>query len=268
MPSSRARWSAWRWRRSCAIPAAAWSTTWSRTISSCSITAARGRSSARGPSQVPQASRSSWMSAAAWRPRCSGHARPRSALIRPQVRHRRSWPLRLRHHASASAPVHEDVHDGGAWDATRAYGATSLWDAVAATAKEVLHVSSAAPLIVITDGVDSASTLTPAEVSNIASRLDVPVYILVVTFDLENAQIPTSCWDRWPISPRGPAEIHSRFATPTSAVEAARQVLSELQHQYVIAFEPDKTPGWHPLVLRTRKPGLFVRTRSGYVVNQ
>ena len=51
-----------------------------------------------------------------------------------------------------------------------------------------------------------------------------------------------------------------------SASVAARQILTELQHQYIIAFEPDKTPGWHPLVVRTRNPGLFVRARSGYMV--
>ena len=35
-------------------------------------------------------------------------------------------------------------------------------------------------LVVITDGVDSASTMKPSEVSAIASSLDVPVYILVI----------------------------------------------------------------------------------------
>jgi Ca-activated chloride channel family protein len=155
----------------------------------------------------------------------------------------------------------------GVWEGTRAFGATSLWDAVAATAREVAARQQRRALIVITDGVDSASTLTPAEVSTIASRLDVPVYMLVVTFDLENDQNsdvvlgPLADLAAW----TGGDSMAVRD-TP-SAVEATRQILTELQHQYVIAFEPDKTPGWHPLVLRTRKPGLFVRTRSGYVVN-
>jgi hypothetical protein len=34
----------------------------------------------------------------------------------------------------------------------------------------------------------------------------------------------------------------------------------------MIAFEPGKSPGWHALILRAKKPGLFVRARSGYVV--
>jgi hypothetical protein len=50
------------------------------------------------------------------------------------------------------------------------------------------------------------------------------------------------------------------------ALAAARQLLDELHHQYIIAFEPGTTRGWHALVLRARKPGLFVRARSGYMV--
>ena len=155
----------------------------------------------------------------------------------------------------------------GAWDSTRAYGATSLWDAVAATAKEVAARQQRRALIVITDGVDSASTLTPAEVSTIASRLDVPVYMLVVTFDLENDQNPDVVLGPLADLAAWTGGDSMAIRDTTSAVEATRQILTELQHQYVIAFEPDKTPGWHPLVLRTRKAGLFVRTRSGYVVN-
>ena len=76
----------------------------------------------------------------------------------------------------------------GVWEGTRAFGATSLWDVVAATAKEVAARQQRRALIVITDGVDSASTLTPAEVSTIASRLDVPVYMLVGDDELERGE--------------------------------------------------------------------------------
>jgi hypothetical protein len=43
-------------------------------------------------------------------------------------------------------------------------------------------------------------------------------------------------------------------------------VLTELHQQYILAFEPGKEAGWHALVVRARKPGLFVRARSGYMV--
>jgi len=51
-----------------------------------------------------------------------------------------------------------------------------------------------------------------------------------------------------------------------SAITGMQHIITELQHQYVVAFEPGATPGWHQLVLRTKKNGLFVRARSGYMV--
>jgi hypothetical protein len=47
---------------------------------------------------------------------------------------------------------------------------------------------------------------------------------------------------------------------------AARQIVSELRQQYLIAVEPSTKPGWHQLEVRTRDKRLTVRTRSGYVV--
>jgi hypothetical protein len=47
---------------------------------------------------------------------------------------------------------------------------------------------------------------------------------------------------------------------------AAGQVVSELRQQYLIAFPPGTTPGWHAIDLRTRQKNLIVRARNGYVV--
>jgi Ca-activated chloride channel family protein len=154
-----------------------------------------------------------------------------------------------------------------AWASTRAFGATSLWDAIAETAGRMATRQRRRALIVITDGVDSASRLKPAAVSAAASSLDVPVYMVVISASMEDeAHDPTDV--------RGPlADLAtwtggdiSVVRDAPSAAAAARQILAELQHQYVVAFEPGKTPGWHPLVLRTKKNGLFVRARNGYMV--
>jgi hypothetical protein len=48
----------------------------------------------------------------------------------------------------------------------------------------------------------------------------------------------------------------------------ARQIVDELRHQYLIAFESSGKPGWHPLVVRTRDRDLIVRARSGYIAGQ
>jgi VWFA-related protein len=155
----------------------------------------------------------------------------------------------------------------GTWDTTTAFGATSLWDAIAETAQKISDRQRRRALVVITDGVDSASRMQPSDVSAIASELDVPVYILVITFaldeearELQPARGPLADLAVW----TGGDSLVVRD-TP-SMLAATQQVLGELHQQYVIAFEPGKTPGWHPLVVRARKPGLFVRTRSGYMV--
>jgi Ca-activated chloride channel homolog len=154
----------------------------------------------------------------------------------------------------------------GAWHATKAYGATSLWDAIAETAQKISDRQRRRALVVITDGVDSASTLKPSDVSAIASSLDVPVYIVVVTFAADDAA------SEGPI--RGPMADLAAWTggdsmtvhDAPSVLSATSQMLAELHHQYIVAFEPGRTPGWHALMLRARKPGLFVRARSGYMV--
>ena len=49
---------------------------------------------------------------------------------------------------------------------------------------------------------------------------------------------------------------------------AAIDLIEELRHQYLIAFESSGAPGWHPLVVRARNKDLTVRARSGYVAGQ
>jgi Ca-activated chloride channel family protein len=155
----------------------------------------------------------------------------------------------------------------GAWNATKAYGATSLWDAIAETAQKISDRQRRRALVVITDGVDSASKMKPSDVSAIASSLDVPVYVLVITFEQEDDGVlygairgPLADLAAWTGGDALPVRD-----TPTMLV-STEQLLTELHHQYIVAFEPGSTPGWHALVLRARKPGLFVRARSGYMV--
>ena len=60
-------------------------------------------------------------------------------------------------------------------------------------------------------------------------------------------------------------EIYVSLGSEESS-RTARQIVAELRQQYLIAFEPDRRPGWHPIELRTAKQNLVVRTRSGYIV--
>jgi len=54
-------------------------------------------------------------------------------------------------------------------------------------------------------------------------------------------------------------------STPAQRSLAARQIVDELRHQYLIAFESSGEPGWHPLVVRAKQKNLVVRARNGYM---
>lgn len=156
------------------------------------------------------------------------------------------------------------------------WGATSLFDAIAETGRRVARGTTIGrrAIVAFTDGSDNASQLTPAEVSGIASAVDVPVYIVIVVSPLERAGRTTINDEKYEAMRLGTlgnlarwtgGEIYTAL-NPTMAADAARQIVTSLRHQYLLAFEPDDRPGWHPIEVRTRDEDLVVRTRSGYVV--
>ncbi len=156
------------------------------------------------------------------------------------------------------------------------FGMTSLNDAIAATAKDLANrPNSHRAVIVLTDGLDNHSQLSPAEVSGIASSIDVPVYIMAVVSPLDHVGATTAVNTESPV-PVGDLADLARWTGGefflTSATEqtglAARQIVDELRHQYLIAFEPASRPGWHRLELRASNRKLVVRARSGYMAWQ
>jgi VWFA-related protein len=157
------------------------------------------------------------------------------------------------------------------------FGATSLHDAIAQTARRAAEREGRRrAVIVLTDGRDTASRLRPAEVAALASEIDVPVYIvgIVPSIDNPSTDMATSSAERSALA--GPlADLaawtggHTFVAsTPGQRSLAARQIIDELRHQYLIAFESSGNPGWHPLVVRARNKDLIVRARSGYNAGQ
>jgi Ca-activated chloride channel homolog len=154
------------------------------------------------------------------------------------------------------------------------WGKTSLYDAIGDTATSVSERANRhRALLVITDGVDTGSKLTAAEVSSVASSIDVPVYLLTVVTPLDHPgtefevasdgrSTQTATLDdlaRWT---GGDLRIAS---TPAHISVAVQDLFTELRYQYLISFEPGDRPGWHPLEIRTRKKGLVVHARGGYM---
>ena len=157
------------------------------------------------------------------------------------------------------------------------FGETSLHDAIALTAKRVgLREGRRRAVVVLTDGADTASHLKPAEVSAIASQIDVPVYIFGIVPSIDNPMEETAVSSVERSAFAGPLSDLASWtgghvfvaSTPGQRSIAARQIIDELRHQYLIAFESSGKPGWHPLVVRARNKDLTVRARSGYVAGQ
>jgi Ca-activated chloride channel family protein len=157
------------------------------------------------------------------------------------------------------------------------FGATSLHDAIARTAERVAtREGRRHAVIVFSDGHDNASRLAPSEVSEIASSIDVPVYLFAAVPSIDNPGTEFSTGLASSSSLTGSlSDLASRTgghvfvaSTPAARSAAARQIVDELRHQYLIAFESSGTPGWHPLVVRARNKDLVVRARSGYIAGQ
>ena len=156
------------------------------------------------------------------------------------------------------------------------FGATSLHDAISeAAARVATRPAARRAVVVLTDGIDTASRLSPAEVSAKAAAIDVPVYIiaLVLPIDDPGSDRATPGSKRQAPSSIGTIEDLARWtggalyysSTSASAHKAARSVIDELRQLYLIAFEPGAAPGWHPIEIRTSDKDFFVRTRGGYV---
>jgi Mg-chelatase subunit ChlD len=151
------------------------------------------------------------------------------------------------------------------------YGQTSLYDAIAQTARRVADTRPGDPhrraLVVFTDGVDTSSLMTPEQVSAIASEIDVPVYVVTVVS-------PSDHEDRGAHGGAPESALRTLaqwtggdlFMTSAPAHEsvAARQIVDELRHQYVMAFNASPAAGWHPLSVKTKDRDLSVRARRGY----
>ncbi len=154
----------------------------------------------------------------------------------------------------------------------RPWGITSLYDAVAQTAKIVGdRPNRHRAVLVITDGVDTGSQMTAPEVSAIASSIDVPVYLLVVVNPVDHPIAGVPAADGRAAEKVTLADLarwtggDMRFASTGEHIAVSvADMFDELRHQYLISFEPGEKEGWHPLEIRARKNDLLVRARSGY----
>ena len=156
------------------------------------------------------------------------------------------------------------------------FGATSLHDAILEAASRVsIRPALRRAVVVLTDGIDTSSRFSPAEVSGQAAAIDVPIYIIATVQAIDNPESDhaTPGSRRQAAATVGTIEDMARWtggrllysSTSASAHKAARAIVDELRNLYLIAFEPGAEPGWHPIEIRMVNKRFVVTARGGYV---
>ena len=160
------------------------------------------------------------------------------------------------------------VHVRTGLDEIGAWGATSIYDAIAGTSARVAdRARNRRAVIVLTDGADNWSSYTPQEVAWIASTIDVPVYVFAVG-DGVNAEAAAANpkAEYSPLADLARATGGDFFVanSPALAVTGITRLVDELRHQYLIAFEPSSAAGMRRIEISTKKRDLRVSSRRWY----
>ena len=150
------------------------------------------------------------------------------------------------------------------------FGTTSLFDATAETARRLAARSGThKAIIVLTDGIDTSSTLSAPEVSGLASSIDVPVYVVATVPSIDQRTMMEAADRRSEsVDLRDLAEWTGGqlvFAsTFTETALAASSLVNGLRQQYVLAIEAAGAHGWRRLNITVKHPAAIVKARSGY----
>src|SRR4051794_11184602 len=152
------------------------------------------------------------------------------------------------------------------------FGTTSINDAVEETARRLSDRTAVHKAVVlITDGLDTSSSLSAAEVATVASSIDVPVYVIATLLapdqralqDTPRRVVPSNGANLRELADWTGGQLV--FAgTDLDTAAAVARLISELREQYVIAIEAGTTAEWRQLDVRVKRPALSVKARSGY----
>ena len=152
------------------------------------------------------------------------------------------------------------------------FGQTSLFDATATAARRLSdRVATRKAIIVLTDGIDTSSTMSAREVSGVASAIDVPVFVVATVPSLDQRVMMEASGRSTPSTAADLRDLadwtggHLIFAsTLVETVVGASTLIDELRQQYVLAIEAASGPEWRRLDVRVRRPSTIVKARNGY----
>jgi Ca-activated chloride channel family protein len=166
----------------------------------------------------------------------------------------------------------------GGLDELAPFGATALHDALDRGADEIsAQGEGRRAIVVVTDGVDTASRKTPEEVLARSRALDVPIYTLSVVSAIDDPASPLYTGAERPVAAAQGLALLERYAALSGGDAfvvsdfpalraAALRIGSELKHQYRLGYDPPDGPQrFRRIEVRSTRKGVSVRTRSGYV---
>ena len=158
------------------------------------------------------------------------------------------------------------------------YGSTALHDALEHAARDLAsHGEGRRAVVVITDGVDTASQHAPDEVIATSRALDVPIYALAVLSPIDDPASTRFTGKERPAVATAGSEVLARYAGLSGGASfavsdftafkmAADRIASELKFQYRLGYDPPPGPArFRRVEVRATRKGVVVRTRSGYV---
>jgi Ca-activated chloride channel family protein len=170
----------------------------------------------------------------------------------------------------------QDIHFGNP---------TKLWDAVDTTLSALAPLGGRRVVLLLTDGMDTASSAIPDAVLARSRANEVMVYVVQFrsNFQANLAEFSTA-----PSASQlfGDDEARRARISPAYVARLARQtggghfvlgqyddvnatfsqVMQELHFQYVLGFTPQVLDGrLHQIDIRVRRPNLTVRARTGYL---
>jgi Ca-activated chloride channel homolog len=152
------------------------------------------------------------------------------------------------------------------------FGTTSLYDTTAASARRLAARSATRKaIIVLTDGIDTSSSMTARAVSGLASSIDVPVFVVATVPSLDRRLMLEASERSMPSEAADLRDLAEwtggQFVFASTFVEtvsAASSLIEELRQQYVLAIEAATTREWRRLDVRVRRPSTVVKARTGY----
>jgi VWFA-related protein len=151
-------------------------------------------------------------------------------------------------------------------DALRPTGGTAIYDALAAAAPLFdAKTHARAALVVISDGADTASSLSLAQTREALRRRDCFVY--AIALDAPDALASTR------VSPDALREVTGPSGGYTEVVRssedigpATARIAAELNSQYTIGYVPARPPAgrWRSIRVRVKDGTYVARARRGY----